>query len=260
MAKNPILDDLLSERPIVDWLLPDFIPAGSLIALAGSPGAGKSYLCYNIAMALASGLPVLGLRPPYPVRVLYFDCENALPDRIQYERWVWHGLQRPDLTLLSKNFSCCSFTLGGVEWVQAAASAVQFFKPELIIFDTTTPCCHIIDENDNAEAARVVGHIRRLMTLVSPAAACICIKHAKVYRDSGQLTLRGAKTWEGAVDSIVYVRQGEGRPKHDGWSNIKLEPAKKRAFALQYPITITPQKTDDDLGMILDATPMTAKR
>ena len=253
MAKNPIVDELLSERPIVDWLLPDFIPAGSLIALAGSPGAGKSFICYSIGMALACGLPILGLRPPYPVRVLYFDCENAVPDRTQYERWIYYGLAKPNLEMLSRNFWCLPFTLGGAEWANHAEAAVKFFKPELVIFDTTTPCCNIQDENDNAEAARVVGKIRSLMTLSKPSAACICIKHAKVYKDSGQLTLRGAKTWEGAVDSIVYVRQGEGRPKHDGWSNIKLEPAKKRAFALQYPIHIKPRKTDDELGMILEA-------
>jgi hypothetical protein len=252
---NPLLRELIGEGPVVQWILSDFLAQGSLVALAGMPGAGKSYLCYTLGFALASGVPVLGYEPDRPYRVLYFDQENAHPDRIQYERWAWNGLGCPSLDLLCKNFWGSPFTLGGSQWYTAAKAAVDYHKPEIIFIDTATPACGIEDENNNAEATRVIEHIRALQNAVSPTATCIVIKHAKVRADDagvGIYTLRGAKAWEGAVDNVIFHVRGEGRPRKDGLNNTKLQPAKTRAFGLRDPITIEPRWLEDRSGIVLD--------
>lgn len=252
---NPILHELTGEGPVVRWILPEFLAQGSLIALAGLPGAGKSYLCYTLGIALATGIPVIGYKPDRAYRVLYFDQENSHPDRIQYERWAWNGLGQPSLELLCKNFWCSPFILGSSAWYTAAKAAVDYHKPEIIFIDTATPACGIEDENDNGEASRAVERIRALQNATNPAASCIVLKHAKVRAEgdgAGVYTLRGAKAWEGQVDGIIYHVRGEGRPRKDGLNNTKLQPGKTRAFGLREALTIEPKWLADRSGITLD--------
>jgi hypothetical protein len=184
--------------------------------------------------------------------VLYFDEENSTPDRVQYERWAWHGLGRPNLNLILQNFWCCSFGLGSVDWYKRAEEEILLHKPDLFIIDTTTPACHIQDENSNAEAHAVIGKIRVLQNLMPVPITAVALKHARLNSvEGGGYTLRGAKAWEGAVDGIVYISKSRGRPRGDGLSNNILSPSKTRAFGLRKTIRIAPKMTKDGLGMTL---------
>jgi len=249
---NPILEELTGDTPIVRWIIPGFLPQGALFAIAGSPGSGKSYLFYTIGLALATGVPVIGMNPTRPHRVLYFDQENSNPDRIQYERWAWKGLGKPSLSLITQNFWCAPFILGSNDWMAQAQREIEEHRPEIFIIDTTTPACHIEDENDNAEATKVISHIRKLQNLVSPAATAIVLKHAKIRPEDGGYTLRGAKAWEGAVDGIVYITKGGGRPRNDGLSTVQILPSKTRAFGLKSKVTVTPTWLDNRDGIVLE--------
>ena len=248
---NPLRIELTGTDPIVSWLLPDILPRGVVAVLAGLPGTGKSYLSYSLGLALAGGLPMLGQQPGQPCRVLYFDQENSAPDRIQYERWAWHGLGCPNLDQLCDHFWCAPFVLGGRDWPAQATHHIQLHQPDLIIIDTTTPACAITDENDNGEAARAVGWLRHLQTLTPQPPTVFALKHAKVRADDGSYTLRGAKAWEGAVDSIIYASRHKGRPRADGLSRVTLHPGKVRAFGLRATLTIDPSRTEDGRGIRL---------
>lgn len=254
-SSNPLIAELLGSDPPVDWVLPDFLPQGSLIALAGQPGAGKSYLCYTIGMALATGTPIFGLVPPQPVKVLYFDNENANPDRIQYERWAWTGLDKPSLQLLEKNFWRQPFQLGGNDWSHRLEQDITFFKPRVVFIDTASPCFNVQDENDNAEATRIINKLRACQASISPTVTMVVLKHSKIKAEdtgSGYHTLRGAKTWEGSVDAIVYQVPGAGRPRNDGLRNTRLQPSKTRAFGLRSAIEIVPSWVGDKEGIKLE--------
>jgi len=242
---------LTSADPVVDWLIPGFIPRGSLIALAGEPGAGKSFVAYTLSLALATGTPFLSI-PLEPKRILYFDQENSRPDCTQYLRWAWNGLGQPSLDLLSQNLHIAPFILGSRQWPSVAGAYVNQFQPDLIIFDTTTPAFAIEDENHNGEATRAINGLRSLQGLMSPAPAIIALKHAKVRNEGGGYTLRGAKAWEGAVDSVVYQIKTAGRPRLDGLSSTRLEPSKTRAFGLRESIKIDPQWVNEKAGLRLN--------
>ena len=75
----PVPEMLTTDNPTVEWLVPDFLPRQSCILLAGEPGAGKSFLCYTLSLALATGRPFLHW-PLLPKKVCYFDQENSYPD------------------------------------------------------------------------------------------------------------------------------------------------------------------------------------
>ena len=256
---TPILDRIHGQESPVSWIIPDFIPEGSLIALAGEPGTGKSFLSYTLGMNLAIGIPVLGWEFSRPFTVLYFDQENSQSDSTQYLRWVYYAMALPigstslHDALLAKNFHLASFALGSDNWASQAADYVRAVRPQLIIIDTTTPSCNVQDENDNAEATRTIKALRWLMAQTTPVAACLALKHAKVRTDGHGHTLRGAKAWEGSVDSIVFQVRAPWRPSKaqlaSGLRATRLVPAKHRAFGLRHPILINPEQTAQ--GLIL---------
>lgn len=254
--RNPLLDELTGEKLVVDWILPGFVPRGTLIALAGMPGVGKSYLSYYMSFALATGTSFLGMQPEKPFKTLYFDQENSRHDRVEYERRCYIGQDKPDLDLLGENFWCASFELGSKDWFQVAQAHIEMHKPDLIIFDTATPCFRVENENDNSEAAIIIGKLRQLMTLTKPNPGVIVLKHGKIVTDSVErkMTLRGAKAWEGQVDSIVYQTLCAGRPRNDGLRNTQLSPSKTRAFGLDKDLKIYPEWIDDKAGVRLSLT------
>ena len=251
MTDNSLAHELTSTDPVVDWILPEFLPRGTLVALAGMPGAGKSYLCYYLGLAMAAGKPALGFTPSRPYRILYFDEENSPADRIQYERWAWHGLGQPSLDRLTENFWPMPFQLGMPHWAARAHELIEEHQPELFIIDTSTPACDVQDENDNAEASRVIRAIRHLMEVTTPPATALVLKHAKIQGEDGSYSLRGAKAWMGQVDAIMYLRRREGRPRKDGLNTTMLTPGKTRAFGLRQTLIIHPTRTADGRGIAL---------
>lgn len=259
---NPIVDILCSPDRPPDWLIPDLLTQGSLVCLVGESGAGKSYISYTLALAVASGVRALsGIVPAgEPRRVLYFDDENGRADRDKYLKRSWiglahsNGMQEPDLALLLDNFWPVSFELGMDGWEDVAQGWVDFFKPHLIVVDTATPSFNIDDENNNAEAAKNIKRMRELMRSCDPVASAWILKHAKTRTEKGQIrTVRGAKVWKDMSDGMLFQVKAGGRPRKDGLSLTRLVPDKIRAYGLQQPIYITPKWTDSKKsGLMLD--------
>lgn len=235
----------------VTWLVPDLLPQGSLVVLAGESGAGKSVLCYTLSLALASGTDFLGQTLSPPQSVVYFDQENSRPDCIQYLRWAWHGLGCPALPPLAERLHVASFQLGSRTWVERAASLVMPTQPALIIIDTATIACDIQDENSNGEATQALLNIRRLQALVTPPATALVLKHSKVTTEHHQRTIRGAKAWLGTADAVIFHLRNPGQPRKDGLQVTRLEPWKTRAFGLKSTLYINPRWTADTQGLIL---------
>lgn len=227
--------------PPPDWLVPGLLHRGTMVILAGDAGIGKTTLSYTLAVAKATGQPFLG-RPMPPGRVLYFDEENSEPDFEEYLRWVWRGLGRPTPSLLDENLRMDRFRL--------AATAPRHFnymletaiawKPELIILDTATSACHIIDENDNGEANAAITRLRGVQRAAGPRTTMLILKHAKLDPSSGQRRIRGAKVWMGSTDATLFHLANPGQPKKDGLRPSRLEPEKVRAFGLRAPLRIVP--------------------
>ena len=245
----PIADLIVGEDSPAEFLFDPFLPKRSCVLLAGQEGAGKSFLAYTLAMGLATGTSVLGWTT-VPSSVLYFDQANGWPDCVQYLRWAWHGLGTPPLDLIRQNLHMAHFQLGARNWVDRAGTLVVRTQPALLVFDTATPCCGLEDENDNAEASRSVNKIRALCGL--SGASALILKHAKIQHDGhAGYSIRGAKTWGGAVDSVVFHVRSAGHPRTDGLANTKLEPTKTRAFGLRLPVKITPVWTQNQRGLSL---------
>lgn len=257
---NDILDVIYAEQTDPDWLIPDMLPQGTLVCLAGDSNVGKSYVSYMLGLALATGLKTLGgiKLAEEPKRVLYFDEENSPIDRETYVRRCWKGLtvqnqEEPDPGLVNENFWLAANALGSENWADNAAKWIEHVRPHVCIYDTATPAFNIQDENANAEAQQTIKKLRGLMSLTDPVHASIVLRHAKVGKDAvGRRTMRGAKAWRSAVDGVIFHVKAAGRPKKSGLNLTRLERDKVRAFGLTSSIYITPSYTDGDkTGLVL---------
>lgn len=258
---NPIIDILGGEETPPEWLVPNIFAQGSLVVLAGEPGAGKSYLSYMVGLAIASGVEALGGLIPAgpPRRVLYFDEENSKQDRDKYLRRAYQGLRAkdgsyPDLVTLHDHFFPVHMQLGHEDWAATAEEYIMMLSPHCIVIDTATPAFDIKDENNNAEATEAIKALRTLMGLTTPEATAIVLKHAKTRSEKGgRRMIRGAKAWQSAADGVMFQVKAAGRPRKDGLSLTRLEPDKTRAYGLNRVIFITPRWADKDRnGLVLD--------
>lgn len=253
--ENPIVDILTAPDKPPNWLIPDLAIQGSFVTLVGESGAGKSYVTYTLAMAVAAGVPALSGVVPRgePRRVLYFDDENSEQDRDKYLKRSFLGLRSGnhgkalDLGLLLENFWPVHAALGTDDWPDVVAGLIDQIRPHLIVIDTAPACFNIEDENSNAEAAKNIKEMKRLMRLIDPAITAWVLKHAKTRTEKGQVrTVRGAKVWKDMSDSLLFqIKASVGRPRKDSLSNTRLVPDKIRAYGLSRPIYITPVWTDE---------------
>jgi RecA-family ATPase len=236
----------INSRELIEpkWIVKDMLPRGTMIVLAGEAGAGKSYLMYNLAYAVAAGKSFLG-HPTTPTRILYFDEENAEPDFLQYNQWAWAAMGCPPLVDQVDPWLQVEHYALLTAWKEPMARLVKEFKPGLVIIDTATPALHIQDENDNSEASRAIQTLRQIREVAGdPDLTFIILKHERQRDEAGhRRTIRGAKVWLGAVDQVLYhvIAPGAKRRK-DGTRKTRLEPDKLRAFALDHIITIDPIK------------------
>lgn len=243
MPRVPTDSIYTDTEPQPDWLIQNTIHKGNLILLAGLAGIGKSMFCYTLANSLATGTHWLdGSAPTY--RVLYCDEENGRADLSAYARWTWRGLGSPERDLLESNLRIESRTLSSSNaWNATLIQLCGEFHPDLLVLDTTTPACHIQDENDNAEAAAACQQVRVAMDAAGPACAALLLKHLRVDTKTGRMDVRGAKHWKGAVDGIWYHLFSSGPKRKDGYRNTFIRPEKSRAYGLHERIDIKPAVT-----------------
>lgn len=233
-------------EPSPDWLVPNLIHKGNLILLCGLAGIGKSFFNYALANALATGSTFIDGRAMPLSKVLYFDDENGRADLAAYARWTWRGMGSPPRALLRSNLRIESRTLSGSnDWGGTLLARAEKLRPDLIIIDTATPACHILNENDNAEAALVTQKIRLAQDAAGPQCAAIILKHLRIDPTTGAADVRGAKHWKGAVDAIWYHLASRGRPRRDGWRNTVIRPEKSRAYGLRDTLKIRPSFIPD---------------
>lgn len=247
----PTLDSLITESSEPPrWLVQDLFYQQSLICLAGVSGVGKSTFCYSLAIAVASGQPFLNLAST-PGRVLYFDEENGPANMPTYFRWAWRGRGCPDLLQLSENLRVgqAAILSHNGPWLDAMLQQAREFRPNLIICDTATPCFRIQDENDNAEATRIIGSLRMLQAAADASTSILILRHARIERDmTGQrpdfYKMRGASAWGNATDATIFHLAPPGN--YHGLRPTYLLPDKTRAYGLRTKLTITPRWTSAD--------------
>jgi hypothetical protein len=127
--------ELVRTQPEPKWIVPGYIPEG-LAILAGNSKIGKSYLCLDIAAAVAAGEPCLNGPVCEMGDVLYIAAEDE-PRRIAQrllDREPDKGLWPMDrMSLVPKPLARPAVT-EIKEWIEEVAN------PRLVILDTMGRC------------------------------------------------------------------------------------------------------------------------
>lgn len=134
-----------TEYPPRQWLVDGLIKRGDLVALAGRPKSGKSWLMLQLAQALDTGAQFLG-RGTARARVLFLaleDGDRRIHERLHIRRWQPRDAE----------FSFGVMPLAGDGLRQLRAAADEF---DAVFVDSLRVACGNADENDNAVMGAIV--------------------------------------------------------------------------------------------------------
>lgn len=187
--------ELLELSAPTRFLIEDTIPMPGVVIVAGSPGAGKTLLINDLAIALATGRPWLGINHGHKhLRTLWINHDTPGP------MMAWR-MQR--LGMLPKH-QILTHTIGGKEPIiepnvkddddedngppaqlpsaltlpaarEQIMAMIDYFQPHLIVFDSLRQS-HTFNENDSAEVAELMRQFRRFTTR---GAAVVILHHLK---------------------------------------------------------------------------------
>ena len=198
---------LLSTKQLLDaqgpaWLVPNLIPRGGLVCFFGAPGASKTTVAIDLAVALAARQPFLE-HPTQQCGVLYCNLEGHISHRVQ-AAYIERAL---DPLSTGLHLSWCidsSIDLCTDEGRDSLKSCVEEFRqsvpgglPIVVVLDNLARAMHGADENN------LVGLGTALSTLEHAChdATVILIHHSghKGERPRGHSALMGA------ADAVIRV-------------------------------------------------------
>lgn len=204
------IDDLRT-RPPAEWLIDRHIPKHSVGFIYSVPGAGKSFLTLDMALAIASGLQEWqGDRIGSPASaVLYLAAEGAYGFRNRVEAWITRNGETEDLAKRFKlletsvNFMDAESVKKLIRTVQAVVKA-EGVKFALTIVDTVSRAMPGADENIQKDMTLFV----RACDTVRDATggAVIGVHHAN--KNGGEM--RGSTVLLGAGDFVFRLERRKG--------------------------------------------------
>jgi hypothetical protein len=184
------------------WLVDELIPANGLVALIGSPGAGKSFLALDLAAHIAAGRQWFGRKTSTGL-VVYVAAEDphGLRLRVAALRDAGGFPAELPLALLTADFDLRKAgdirrLTDHLRVVDAAASAPL----ALVIIDTLSRTFGDGDEN----TADMAGYVRQLGQLQSALACSVMVLHHPP-KNAGGKSPRGHSSLPAACDTILLI-------------------------------------------------------
>lgn len=204
--------DLTGRPPEYEWLVQDLLVRGDISLLSGDPGVGKSWLMYDLAIAVASGRETwLGMPLLRHGKVMIVDQENPLATT--WQRLVALGMT-PEV---AKNIHLLWYA--GVRMDQEEA-ALRFYEdaehiePELAIFDSLSRV-HFKNENSAEEMNPLFNGG------IYPLARNLRSTVGLVHHLSKEGKTRGSTAIKAAVDISLDMKNEETRNGAEtGWQLV----------------------------------------
>ncbi|HEY3840277.1 MAG TPA: AAA family ATPase, partial [Bryobacteraceae bacterium] len=202
----------------VEFVVDGLFPVGTVCALTGGSGDGKTTAAIAIGSAIERGVPFAGMatqRRP----VLFLDRENPLPAIVErYERMnirdsencrYWGGWcpeEPPDAAS------------------QMVAAWVLATEPKPVIFVDSFVAFHQGDEND---AGAVRAHLQGYRRLADVGATIVILHHSG--KSESTKDYRGSSDFKASLD-VGYVIANIGDP-------LRLETVRLKAFKARFSVT-----------------------
>lgn len=189
----------------VNYVVPGLLAEGVTI-LASKPKLGKSWLCLDIALAIASGRAVFGKIPVTQGDVLYAALEDS--ERRLKSRLLKKGVrQAPERLTLATEWP--GLDDGCIAEMEAWADAVE--RPSLVIVDVLKMVRGVTRQNESiydSDYRALTG----LATFARRRGISVLIVHhtRKMDADDPLETLSGTNGLSGAADTIMVLKRELG--------------------------------------------------
>jgi len=225
--------------PIRPWLVPNWLPEGEVSSIYGGGSMGKSLVALQLAYAVATGTPWLGL-PTKQAPVLYVACEDtddelhrrrdAILDSPEFQfcgdlskalLYLWSRVGEENDLAIEKDADVIS---GRFEPVLRAALEKYNLRGALLILDTVSDVylgCENQREKVNKFIKTILGKLRQDFDLT-----ILILAHPS---RSGQKTkdmLSGSTAWNNAVRNRLAMCRDEDNPDVTILERVKSNYAK----------------------------------
>jgi hypothetical protein len=220
----------------VDWLFPPILEMGTVNALFGPPGVGKSLLTLEIALTLVRE----------GRRVMYVDDENRVEDTV--DRLQAFGASHDELSSLVMYSFAGLPPLDTPEGGEHLSALTDHNDPALVILDTTT---RMVEGDENTANTFLQLYRCSLVPLKQRGKTVLRLDHPGKEGSRGQ---RGSSAKAGDVDTIwkIYCEQGntiilereKSRSGHgEGWISAQRikEPLLHHDWQFLDKMPVTPQ-------------------
>lgn len=204
--------------PELDWRIDEILPTNCLASIHGVSGIGKSFLCLDMAAAVANGEPWFG-HETKPCRVVYLALEGQAGIRRRVAAWEKH---RNAKFPTSVSFIFDSFQLNeDKDPVILGFQIKQEGGAGLIIIDTLNRAAPNADENRSSDMGNIITGASNLQKMTG--ASVVLVHHPG--KDVTK-SLRGHSSLYAALDTVIeLVKDGNviiwrTAKSKDGESNL----------------------------------------
>lgn len=203
--------DVVDAEPGPRWLVASLWARAGVGILGGAPKCCKSWLALEMAIAVASGTPCLGVfdvgdQGP----ALLYMAEDAAP--VVKSRLLGicrhRGLELARLPI--HLITAPALRLDRADDQLRLRDAIATYRPRLLILDPFVRL-HRIDENDAGQVSALLGYLRELQRALD--VAVVVVHHARKNGSAGApgQSLRGSGDFFAWSDSLLYLRRHRGQ-------------------------------------------------
>jgi len=211
----------LDALPSIDWRIKGILPATGIAQIYGPSKAGKSFLAFDMACAIAEGVDWFGYRVKQ-TSVVYLGLEGEAGFKLRAEAWKKHNNK-----VLPEQFFMVlqPFRINAGIDVEELAAVTP--KGAVVIIDTQNRAAPDVDENASHSMATIIEGAKRLQEIAN--AMVILVAHTGKDASKG---VRGHSSQLAAMDAAIEVaRSGDCR----SWRADKVKDGrdgKEHTFSL----------------------------
>ena len=203
VPKFVLLDDVqLLNRPPVDWLVDQRLPARGALGLVAETGIGKTTLAVSLACCLATQTDWLGQPVHHPGPVIYVAGEGLDAVASHIEAWKRSHCKPLDVAIGVHTLPT-ALPLSDPEDVAELLALAAPLHPVLVIIDTLARSGAGLDENSAGDMGTLIRGIDRLRQALDCA---VLVLHHSNRAGTGA---RGSGAFIGALDTCLTLVQDD---------------------------------------------------
>lgn len=214
-----------------NWLIKQYIDAGSLMEIFGDPGCMKTFLALGLGLSIATGFPCYGLAIIKTGTVFYIAGEgfHGIPKRLQ--AWsLGNGVDLKDIPFFISNQPAQFLNDASAKEVILAIEELKekHGQPTFVVIDTLNRNFGPGDESDNADMTKFIMAIDTSIRLRYECTVLI-LHHPPLNdpkRGRGASSLYGALDWAYSLkkDGKVITLSNTKVKDHEPPPNISFKP------------------------------------